>query len=263
VPPSDTARDASVLWSRHGDVLLVTLNRPEKRNALDFDMLSRLRLLLADDARPEWASSVVLVGAETTFAAGADIGFYQKASEAEFLAFTDLALSVCATIETARVPVVAAVNGAALGGGFELAMACDWIVAADTAFFGLPELQLGLIPGWGGTQRLASALGPRRAFALIAEGAYLAAEDAHTMGLVSEVAPRDDLLPVALERARKLGTGPRRALIGLRRAVLATRTSTGYATERAELAAAFSDVDAREGVSAFLAKRSPKFGQRS
>jgi len=259
----DEVRDASVLPSRHGDVLVVTLNRPDKRNALDFDMLTRLRSLIADDTRPGWASVVVVVGAGTTFAAGADIGFYQEASEAEFLAFTDLALSVCETLETAGVPVVAAVDGAALGGGFELALACDWIVAADTAFFGLPEIKLGLIPGWGGTQRLSSALGPRRAFALIAEGARLVAKDAYMLGLVHELTPRDDLMRVALERGRKLGAAPRRALIGLRHAVLRARTSTGYATERAELAAAFADADAHEGVSAFLAKRSPRFGQRT
>jgi enoyl-CoA hydratase/carnithine racemase len=257
----DEVHDGPVLAGRRGDVLVVTLNRADKRNALNGEMLARLRLLLANETRPAWASAMVLAGAGNTFAAGADIGFYRDASDAEFLAFTDLALSVCDAIEAATVPVVAAVDGAALGGGFELALACDWIVAAHTAFFGLPELSLGLIPGWGGTQRLTAAVGPRRAFALIAEGTRLDAEHAYRLGLVSQLTTGDDLGPAALERAAKLGAAPRRALIGLRRAVLQGRTSTDFAVERTELAAAFAHADAREGVAAFLAKRSPDFGQ--
>lgn len=253
--------DRPVSTSTVDGVLTVTLSRPDKRNALDRRALTGLRAAL-DRARTDPdVRAVVLTGAGPVFCAGADIGEYATATPAGFADFTDLANTVVAELAALPKPVVAAVDGPALGGGFELVLAADVAYAADTATFGLPELSLGLIPGWAGTQRLTNALGVQRTLAALWTGRRFGAAEALALGLVTEVCPAESLLPAAVGFARQVGALPPAVLAATKRAVRSAasqQVGPGAAVEREALLRLFADTG-QEGIAAFVAKRSPRW----
>lgn len=242
-------------------VAVVTINRPEVRNAISRQVLADLREVLADLRHDDAVGVVVFTGAgDKAFVAGADIGQLQHytmhtALESEMQRVYD-------DIEAFDKPTIAAVNGYALGGGCELAMSCDIRVAADTARFGLPETTLSVLPGAGGTQRLARLVGTGRAIELILTGRVLPAGEALDYGLVTSVVPGEDLLDTARQVAGLiLAKGP----LAVRLAKLVVRTGmdadqrTGLVVERLAQALLYTSDDKREGAEAFLAKRQPAF----
>ena len=242
-------------------VAVVTINRPEVRNALSRQVLADLREVLADLRDDHGVGVVVLTGAgDRAFVAGADIT--QLRHYTMHTALESEMQRVFDDIEAFEKPTIAAVNGYALGGGCELAMACDIRVAADTARFGLPETTLSVLPGAGGTQRLARLVGTGRAIELILTGRQLLAAEALSHGLVTSVVPGEKLLDTARQVAGQiLAKGP----LATRLAKLVVRTGmdadqrTGLVVERLAQALLYTSDDKREGAEAFLAKRRPAF----
>lgn len=232
-------------------VALVTL-RNGKVNSLSRAVLSRL-LEIAEELTEDPPGAVIITGSDRIFAAGADIAEFGGPEEAREIG----ALFVAALNAVAAIPrmVIAAVHGPALGGGCELALACDLRIAADSARFGQPEILLGIIPGGGGTQRLARLVGPARAKDLILTGRQVAATEALTMGLVDEVVPRDDLLGRVRELAVQLAKGPLVAQALAKAAIddgLQVTLAEGLALEQAAFVEVFRTEDARVGVASFL-----------
>jgi enoyl-CoA hydratase/carnithine racemase len=249
--------------SRDGHVALLRLNRPEARNALSPELMEELAVELELlDPDPE-VRCVVIAGSEKVFAAGADIKAMAERSFEEALRHP--AASFWRRLAAIKTPLVAAVSGYALGGGCELALACDMIVAADSAVFGQPEILLGIIPGGGGTQRLARVLGKQRAMEYVLTGKRFDAKEAHGLGLVNAVVDGDTWLETAMELARTVAERPP---IGARlgkQAVLAaeeTALAAGLENERRLYELAMATEDRVEGMRAFLEKREPKFEGR-
>lgn len=245
-------------------VLFIELNRPRKYNALDTGMVLGLTDVLQSEARQQTSRAVVISGAGRAFAAGADIAEYAGADRQAFALFTERANVMCSQIASMPVPVIAAVNGLALGGGFELVLSCDIVFASHDASFGLPETGLGLIPGWGGTQRLAHHIGPNRAKELIMTGARLSAQDAHRLGIVNRLHDPENLLEAAAAFAAVIASGPGKAIGAAKRAInaghaSAAPTGPGFLLEQAELRALFETEDGREGIAAFVEKRPADF----
>jgi enoyl-CoA hydratase/carnithine racemase len=246
--------------STEGHVALLRLNRPEARNALSPELMEELAGELERlDPDPE-VRCVVIAGSEKVFAAGADIKAMAERSFAEALRHP--AASFWRRLAAIRTPMIAAVSGYALGGGCELALACDMIVAAEGAQFGQPEINLGIIPGGGGTQRLARVLGKQRAMELVLTGRRFDAETAHELGLVSEVTAADEWLESAMALAREVAAKPPIASRLAKQAVIAaeeTALSAGLETERRLYELAMATEDRVEGMHAFIEKREPKF----
>jgi len=242
-------------------VALVTINRPEVRNAVSRQVLVDLQAALSLLRHDERVGAAVFTGAgERAFVAGADIA--QLKTYTLHTALESEMQRVCDDIETFEKPTLAAVNGFALGGGCELAMACDIRIASDNARFGLPETNLAVLPGAGGTQRLARLVGTGRAIELILTGRTLDAAEAHRIGLVSEVVPLADLLDTARAIAQRiLAKGP----LAVRLAKLVVRSGmdadqrTGLVVERLAQALLYTSADKQEGATAFLEKRPPVF----
>ncbi|MFD0667253.1 enoyl-CoA hydratase [Ramlibacter sp. MAHUQ-53] len=253
-----------LLQERHGRVALLRLNRPAQLNALNDALMDALgealRALDADDG----VGAIVLTGNAKAFAAGADI-----AAMAEW-SYMDVYQSSFITrnweaVRQVRKPVLAAVAGFALGGGCELALACDLIVAAESARFGLPEVKLALLPGAGGTQRLPRAIGKAKAMDLCLSGRLLDAQEADRYGLVSRVVPDDQLLEATMALAAQVAAYSLPALMAIKESVNRAWESSlaeGVLFERRELYARFASHDAREGMRAFLEKRKPAFEHR-
>ena len=252
--------------------LLITIDRPSALNALSPEVIDELRQVFgtlrdglqpSDD--PDWSvRGVVLIGAgEKAFVAGADISRMAEMSAEEAQAFAERADELTEWIETLPVPVVAAVNGFALGGGCELALACDVIYASSTAAFGQPEVLLGLIPGFGGTVRLQRAIGAWRARDLILTGRRVDANEAAQIGLVQSVFPdRDALLAAATQFVERSARNSPLAVAAAKRTIRRTGAGTvsdGLRTEAAAFAECFTTHDMREGTRAFLEKRTPDF----
>ncbi|KQY57614.1 MULTISPECIES: enoyl-CoA hydratase/isomerase family protein [unclassified Nocardioides] len=242
-------------------VAFVTINRPDVRNAVSREVQDDVRAFLARARTDEKIGAVVFTGAgEKAFVAGADIS-----QLADYTLHTGLASEMQRLydeVEAFEKPTVAAVNGFALGGGCELAMACDIRIASDNARFGLPETNLSVLPGAGGTQRLARLIGTGRAIEMILTGRMMPADEALAAGLVTSVVPRGDLLTKAAEVAGQiLAKGP----LAVRLAKLVVRTGmdadqhTGLVVERLAQALLYTSDDKREGTEAFLAKRRPAF----
>jgi enoyl-CoA hydratase/carnithine racemase len=246
--------------SSDGHVALLRLNRPEARNALSPEMMEQIAAALeALDPDPE-VRCVVIAGSEKVFAAGADIKAMAERSFAEALRHP--AASFWRRLAAIKTPLVAAVSGYALGGGCELALACDMIVAAEGATFGQPEINLGIIPGGGGTQRLARVLGKQRAMELVLTGRRFDAAEAQSMGLVNKVVADDAWLDEAMALARTIAEQPPIASRLAKQAVLVaeeTALSPGIENERRLYELAMATEDRVEGMKAFLEKRPPNF----
>lgn len=251
-----------VLVERDGPIAVVTLNRPDRLNALNDELIGDIVRELEAVDRDAEIRCIVLAGNEKAFAAGADIGQMATASVMEMYEARGR-IDAWDRIRSVRTPIVAAVSGYCLGGGNELAMACDLIVCSPTAQFGQPETGVGIIPGAGGTQRLTRAVGKSLAMDVILSGRFLSAEEALRAGLVARVA--EDWLgeakAVAHAIAEKAPVATRLAKELVDHAYETTLTA-GVADERKALYLAFASEDAREGLSAFVEKRKPDFKGR-
>ena len=254
---------ALVETSVDGPVGVCRLNRPEARNALSPEMMMELAEALAGfDADPKM-HCLVIAGADEVFAAGADIKAMAERSFAE--ALYNPAASFWKRLANTKTPLLAAVSGWALGGGCELALACDLIVASETAEFGQPEITLGIIPGGGGTQRLARVLGKQRTMELVLTGRRISAEEAHAFGLVNVVASKGKWMEEAMELAQRIARRPPIASRLAKQAVLGadeTALSAGLEMERRLYELSFATEDRVEGMAAFLEKRKPDFRGR-
>jgi enoyl-CoA hydratase len=252
-----------VLVEREPPVGIVLLNRPEALNALNDEVMGLLVDALVELDDDDAIRCIVLGGSEKAFAAGADIGQMAEASAMDM--YEARRIDRWDAIRRIRTPLVAAVSGFCLGGGNELAMACDLIVASETAQFGQPETGLGIIPGAGGTQRLTRAVGKAKAMDVILSGRFLTAEEAERAGLVARVVAREAWLEEAKAVARSIAAkGPiaqRLAKESVSRAYEST-LETGLDYERKALYLAFASEDAREGLTAFTEKRKPDFKGR-
>jgi len=251
----------NILVETHDKVGLIRLNRPKALNALSDDLMSELgTALLAFDAQDE-IGCIIVTGSEKAFAAGADIsvmaGFdYMDVFNGEFITRN------WETLRRIRKPVIAAVAGYALGGGCELAMMCDFIIAADNAKFGQPEIKLGIIPGAGGTQRLPRAVSKSKAMDLALTARMMDAEEAERAGLVSRIVPADKLMEEAMAAAVTITEMPRQVAMMVKDSVnraYETTLSEGMKYERALFYSCFATEDQKEGMKAFLEKRPAVF----
>ncbi len=263
--PTETLHE-TLLVARDGAVATITLNRPDKLNALNEKLLTELGDVLTALDHDLAVRVVILTGAgDKAFAAGADIAAMATLAPAAAHRFADLGHSVGTRLEQAHFPVLGAINGFALGGGCELALACDFLYASDKARFGQPEVNLGVIPGFGGTQRLARRVGVGRARELCYTGDMVNAEEALRIGLVNAVVPHAELLPRVREVATKIaGKGPL-AIAQCKRVILRGADiplSAANELEAQAFASLFGSADQREGMTAFLEKRPAKFEGR-
>lgn len=249
-----------------GDLAVVTIDRQDKLNALNADVVAELGQVFAELSGDDKVRGVLLTGAgEKAFVAGADIGELAKMDSISGVAVSRAGQDVFLAIERFPKPVLAAVGGFALGGGCELALACHLRIASDNARFGLPEVGLGIIPGYGGTVRLSRLVGLGRAVELTLTGEMIGAERAREIGLVSSVVPRAELLDRAKELLRKVTrNGPVAVRMALESVYRAVDTSTREALdhEASLFGLLASTEDMREGMSAFLEKRKPDFRAR-
>ncbi|HEV8014126.1 MAG TPA: enoyl-CoA hydratase [Stellaceae bacterium] len=254
----------NILVETRSAVGLITLNRPQALNALCDALIRELGAALDGFERDAAIGAVVLTGSDKAFAAGADI------KEMANLTFVDCYLQDFITngwerITTCRKPIIAAVAGFALGGGCEVAMMCDTIIAAESARFGQPEITLAIIPGSGGTQRLTRAVGKAKAMEMILSGRMIESAEAERCGLVSRVVPNDKLLEEALKLADKIAAQSRPAVLAAKEAVnraFETSLAEGVRFERRLFHALFSTEDQKEGMAAFVEKRKPQFKHR-
>ena len=258
-----TQQYGNILVERRGRVGLVTLNRPEALNALNKATLDELVAAVSEMDADPGVGAVVLTGSGKAFAAGADIkemaskGYMEMYDADWFRGWEDLT--------RLRIPLIAAVSGFALGGGCELAMMCDIIICSDTAKFGQPEINLGTMPGIGGTQRLTRTIGKAKTMDLCLTGRMMDAAEAERSGLVSRVVPSDKLMAEALAMAEKIASMSQPAAAMTKNAInraLETPLAEGLNVERDLFHATFALEDRSEGMAAFIEKRPPKFKGR-
>ncbi|MDA8015706.1 MAG: enoyl-CoA hydratase [Gammaproteobacteria bacterium] len=253
-----------IITETRGRVGLITLNRPKALNALSSEMMREIGEALAAFERDDAVGAMLITGSEKSFAAGADIAEmrdkdYLQAYKENFITDHWEEAAKC------RKPLIAAVGGYALGGGCELAMMCDFIIAADTAKFGQPEINLGVIPGAGGTQRLIRAVGKAKAMDLCLSGRMMDAEEAERAGLVARVVAADKLLDEALKTAEQIAGKSLPALMMCKESVNRSQESglsEGLLFERRQFHALFASEDQKEGMRAFLEKRKPNWKHR-
>jgi enoyl-CoA hydratase len=251
---------STILTEVHEKVGLVRLNRPKALNALNSTVMGELVEALLGYDRDTKIGAMVITGDERAFAAGADIKEMVNASAAEIMLQDNI--SVWDRLRALKKPVIAAVSGWCLGGGNELAMACDLIVAAESAKFGQPEINLGVIPGAGGTQRLARTVGKALAMEMVLNNRTLSAEEAHRFGLVNRVVPQETYLEEALKLASEIASRAPMALRLGKEAVnqaFETFLSDGIRDERQAFYFLFSTEDQSEGMTAFIEKRKPEW----
>lgn len=247
-----------------GSCALLTLDRPEALNALNFELLGRLDAALDEAAAGSHRALVVTGAGDRAFCAGADVAELRARPVGEAYEGQRFGQRVFGRLEELPMPSIAAINGFALGGGLELALACTFRVAVSSARLGLPEIRLGLIPGHGGTQRLPRLIGRGKALELILTGELVDARQAERLGLVNRVV-ETDAVSAALELAERLSAFSLPALRLARQAVLSSDEgplAAGLETEARLGAVAYTLEDAQEGMSAFLEKRPPRFGDR-
>lgn len=253
----------TVLVERKGPVGLLTLNRPKALNALNGQLIGELEAALTELDQEAEIAAMVLTGSEKAFAAGADIKEMQDHDFSS--AYRSDFIGAWQAIARHRKPLIAAVAGYALGGGCELAMMCDIIIAGDNAKFGQPEINLGIIPGAGGTQRLTRAIGKSKAMELVLTGRMMTAEEAERANLVSRVVPVEQLVETALELGREIALKSQPMVQMAKEAVnvaFETSLAEGIRFERRAFYGAFGTADQKEGMAAFLEKRAPAFRQQ-
>lgn len=254
----------TILVDKRDTVGVITLNRPKALNALNNQLMDEIGAALRELDGDEEIGCIVLTGSEKAFAAGADIKEIADKSYLDAFMEDLIAANWHQTSHT-RTPVIAAVAGHALGGGCELAMMCDFIIAADTAKFGQPEITIGVIPGAGGTQRLAKFVGKAKAMDMVLTGRQMDAEEALASGLVSRVVPADDLLDETIKVAEKIAGFSRPAVMLAKEAVdraFETPLAEGLRFESRVFHSLFAMEDQSEGMSAFIEKRRPQFKNR-
>lgn len=243
------------------NILKITINRPEKLNALNKQTLAELNQILLDALKnPDVGGMIITGSGEKAFVAGADISEFSNYSpqEGEQLA-KDGHAKVFDLIANAIKPIIAAINGFALGGGLELAMACHIRLASEQARLGLPEVSLGLIPGYGGTQRLTELVGKGRALEIILSANMIDAAEAFRIGLVNKVFPLNQLMEEGVKLLKTILSRSPKAVSAAILAVNAAKTPDGFQTEISEFGKCFGNSDFKEGVSAFLEKRPANF----
>jgi enoyl-CoA hydratase len=253
----------TILVETRGRVGLVTLNRPQALNALNPTLISELNQALDTFEAEPAIGCIVITGSEKAFAAGADIKEMQSLSYPQ--TYLDDFIATWDRVGSRRKPIVAAVAGFALGGGCELAMMCDIVIAADTARFGQPEIKLGVMPGSGGTQRLTRIVGKAKAMDLCLTGRMMNADEAERSGLVARVVPAADLLSEAMKMAETIASMSLPIAMMTKESVnraYETTLAEGIRFERRVFHAMFATADQKEGMAAFVAKRAPKFENR-
>jgi enoyl-CoA hydratase len=253
-----------ILVERDDRVGIITLNRPKQMNALNDALMDALGAALLAFDRDPGIGAIIITGNEKAFAAGADIAAMADWSYMDVYN-TDFITRNWETIRRVRKPVIAAVSGFALGGGCELALACDIIIAADNARFALPEIKLALLPGAGGTQRLPRAIGKAKAMDMCLSGRMMNADEAERGGLVSRVVPAESLRQESLALARTLAAYSAPALMAIKESVnraFEASLTEGILFERRQLHSRFASDDAHEGMKAFLDKRPANFKHR-
>ncbi|MBI4267014.1 MAG: enoyl-CoA hydratase/isomerase family protein [Chloroflexi bacterium] len=255
----------NILLNKEGDIATITINRPEVRNALDIKTRQELRVAVEDVAEDDSVRVVIFTGAgDKAFVAGADITSFKGLTPAMHLgnAYTVGSLGLFQKIRQMDKPTIAAINGYCLGGGCELAMCCDIRVAAENASFGQPEINIGVIPGAGGTQMLPRLVGIGKAKELCFTGDIINAREAERLGLVNKVVPAEKLQEEVLNLARRIAGKSPLILKYLKRSLnmsLQTNLDNGLAFETETMATCFATEDKDEGVTAFLEKRKPQF----
>jgi enoyl-CoA hydratase len=255
----------AIRCERRGPVALLTLDRPQALNALDRATLEALRGRSGELAADSAVRAVVLTGEGRAFAAGADIAEMRRHGPAEAAAFSRLGHAAFADLEALPIPTIAAVNGYALGGGCELACACDWIYASERARFGQPEVKLGLIPGFGGTSRLVRRVGLAWAKELVLAGEPIDASTALRIGLVNRIFPPEELLDAAVKMGEAIASRSAVAVAAAKRVVQEGQGAdprVAQALEREAFGLVSASEDRAEGMDAFLKKRDPRFPGR-
>jgi enoyl-CoA hydratase len=255
--------EETIITETRGKVGIIRLNRPKALNALNGQLITEMNAALDRFDRDSKIAVIILTGSEKAFAAGADIvemkdKSFAQVTEEDFLSDWD-------HITTIRKPIIAAVAGYALGGGFEFALACDTIIAAENARFALPEVTLGIIPGGGGTQRLAHAVGKAKAMEMVLTGRMMEASEAERLGVVARVVPVEKLMEEALAVAEKIAALSQPVIASAKRVVNAAFNmplGEGLAFERKSIHALFALDDQKEGMAAFVEKRKPVFKNR-
>lgn len=256
---SDTAHE-TIRLERRGRVALVTLNRPSALNALNTQLMTELTTALAQLDRDPDVGAIVITGSERAFAAGADIK--EMAPQTFESMYAQDWFAAWDSVAAVRTPLIAAVAGYALGGGCELAMHCDILLAADSARFGQPEITLGVLPGIGGSQRLTRAIGKAKAMELCLTGRQMGAEEAERAGLVSRVVPAGELIDEALKVAAQIAELAKPAAMMVKESVnraFESSLSEGVRFERRLFQASFGTAAQTEGMAAFIEKRTPDF----
>ena len=248
----------------HDRVGLIQINRPEALNALSSGLMQELGEALAGFEADDGIGAMVITGSEKAFAAGADITEMKDKSYMDVYK-QDFITDNWEKVADCRKPVIAAVGGYALGGGCELAMMCDFIIAADSAQFGQPEINLGIIPGAGGTQRLIRSVGKSKAMDMCLSGRMMDAEEAERCGLVTRIVPADELVNEALKTAQKIASKSLPALMICKETVNRAYESSlaeGIQFERRQFHALFATEDQKEGMAAFAEKRKPSWNHK-
>lgn len=251
----------NILTEIRESVGIITINRPKALNALNIDTINELAGAIQTYDADKNIRVIVITGAgEKAFVAGADITSFPKMGKSGAAEFAGIGHALMSAIESASKPVIAAVNGFALGGGTELALACDFIYAADTAVFGLPEVSLGIFPGFGGTQRLNKVIGLNLTREMIYTGRKIKAEEALRIGLVNKVVPANELMSAVMKCAQEISSNSPVAIAAVKGVINRGATlplNEGLAIERTKFSDLFDTPDMKEGISAFLEKRRP------
>ncbi|MFJ2478921.1 enoyl-CoA hydratase [Pseudomonas sp. NPDC087598] len=250
----------TILLESHGRVGLITLNRPQALNALNAQLVSEVNHALDGLEADANIGCIVLTGSKKAFAAGADIKEMAELTYPQI--YMDDLFSDSDRVANRRKPIIAAVNGFALGGGCELALMCDFILAGDNAKFGQPEINLGVLPGMGGTQRLTRAVGKAKAMEMCLSGRMIDAVEAERCGIVARIVPSDELLEEALKVAAVIAGKSLPIAMMIKESVnraFEVNLTEGVRFERRVFHAAFATQDQKEGMAAFVAKRTPEF----
>ena len=253
----------NVIYEKSEGIAIITINRPDALNALNAETIDEILQCLEDTAKDDNVRAVILTGAgPKAFCAGADIKAIKGMTALDARKLSQMGYKLCKAIENLEKPVIAAINGYALGGGLEVAMACDLRIASEKARMGQTEINIGLIPGWGGTQRLPRLVGKTLAKEMVFTGKMIDAQTAYQRGLVNKVVPPEQLMDAAKEMAKELASKAPVALKLSKMLInhgLETDLDTALVLEREAFGVVASTEDLQEGVSAFLEKRKPVF----